>query len=89
MNARNILGMSIATGVCAVLCGCGGSSHNSASTPSPMPPTGTTVQTFTPNLVENLALSTSDTSDPIAVKGGNVVLTPADDETSDPMAISH
>jgi len=74
------------------LSGCGGGSGGSGGSagtpmPPPVPPPPPTSQLLMATDVLAMAKLQSDTTDPFAVNGGAATLVPADDESSDPIAV--
>jgi len=90
VKARNtLLLLMIAIGLYA--CGGGGSSNSmsspTSSAPPPEAPAAPASVDYTPESVAALASSTDETSDPTTFDHGATV-NPADDQTSNPMAIT-
>jgi len=79
MNAKTLLG-SLALTASALLFGCNGDSSH----PTTMAPTSQSLDT---QQVLDMAKTTSETSDPVPVITGALVVTPADDQTSDPITM--
>jgi hypothetical protein len=80
MNAKILLG-GMALAGSTLLFGCNGASNH----PATMAPTS---QTLSTQQVLDMAKTTSETSDPVPVITGALVVTPADDQSSDPIAVS-
>ncbi len=80
MNAKPFLG-GMALACSAVLFGCNGDSSH----PATMAPTS---QTLSTQQVLDMVKTTSETSDPVPVITGALVVTPADDQSSDPITVS-
>ena len=89
MKASKLTTLAALAAAGAALSGCGGGSGGSEgnSMPPPAPPPPPTSQMLTPTDVLAMARARSETADPFAVNGGAATLTPADDESSDPIAV--
>jgi hypothetical protein len=69
---------------CLALIGCGGG--DAASTPTSAP-TAPPTQLDTAEVLAIVQTRTSDTTEPFAVDNGAVTVTPADDETGEPISV--
>ena len=78
MNTKILLG-GLALTASALLFGCSGEGSHPAMAP--------TSQSLDTQQVLDMAQIASETSDPVPVVTGALVVTPADDQTSDPIAI--
>ncbi len=93
MNIRNAIGAAVAAGLLVAAVGCGGGSGQAMTTPTtPTSPTnppssGGGTQIYNVTDVQALAKTTSETSDPVAIDDNAVLLEPASDDTSDPVAV--
>ena len=94
MNIRNTVGAGIAAGLLIAAVGCGGGSSGQAMTspttptsPSTPPSSGGGTQIYNVTDVQALAKTTSETSDPVTIDDNAVMLQPANDDTSDPVAV--
>ena len=96
MNTRNSIGAAIAATLLITAVGCGGgggqamTSPTSPSTPSsPSSPSSGSAGTQIYNVsdVQALAKTTSETADPVVIDDNAVMLTPPNDDTSDPVAV--
>ena len=88
MKASNLIAFAIGAGMCAALYACGGGSNSSSGGATPMPPVAPVPPAtlmLSVNDVLGQAKIKSETADPFSIIGGSV--TPANDETSDPMSI--
>jgi hypothetical protein len=73
---------------CMALVGCGGGGNNSVSSPAQATnPPVTTVQLDTYDVLSIAQTKTSETSQPFLVDGGAVAITPAGDETGEPITV--
>ena len=72
---------------CVGLCACG-HSHDGSTPVQPSQPSQPTALTLTVANVVSRAKVQTETDDPLDVNGGAVMVTPTDDETSDPVAIN-
>jgi hypothetical protein len=73
---------------CMALVGCGGGGNGSvASPPQATNPPVTTVQLDTLEVLSIAQTKTSETSQPFLVDSGAVVITPAGDETGEPLTV--
>jgi hypothetical protein len=89
VKASNIFAFTLGAAVCISLYACGGGSSgggSSSMTTAPVtPPSQPQPTTYSVNDVLTMAKMTSETSDPTSVEGAMV--SPASDETSDPMSV--
>jgi hypothetical protein len=75
---------------CALLAGCGGSSHSPVQTsggPPPPPPPPPTNDLDTAAVLAIVQTQTSETTDPFEVDNAAVAVTPTGDETSSPISV--
>jgi len=72
---------SLALAGALLLAGCGGDSHHAVMS---MPST----QSLSTAQVLEMARTTSESTDPVSVNGSAVVVAGADDQSSDPLAVS-
>ncbi len=93
MNIRNAAGAGIAAGLLIAAVGCGGGSGQAMTSPTaPTSPTnppssGGGTQIYNVTDLQALAKTTSETSDPVTIDDNAVMLQPANDDTSDPVAV--
>ena len=87
MKASNLIAFAVGAGMCAALyaCGGGGNSSSGGAMPGPVQPTPPATLMLSVNDVLGQAKIKSESADPFSIIGGSV--TPANDETSDPMSI--
>jgi hypothetical protein len=92
VKAKDFVCISLAAGTFAMFAGCGGGSGSSMSA-TPTPPSSTaptpmpTAQSLEFQQVRDLSATSSETTDPMAVNGGAVTVTPTDDDVSDPGSV--
>lgn len=91
MKATHLIAIA---GACMALCACGGGDSGVSSTvpappPSMTPPPPPPSMSLTAEDVLAKARVQSETDDPFAVDGGAVMVTPAGDETSDPVGVNN
>jgi hypothetical protein len=84
MKARTALVLAVSALGGAVLTGCGGSDESG----NPITPTSNQAQSLDTSQVLALAQQTSEVSAPFAVNNDAIVITPIDDETSEPLSIN-
>jgi hypothetical protein len=88
MKASNVIALALGTGMCIGLYACGGHDHGTMSMPSqPMTPSQPTTTMLSVSDVLGKANAQSETDDPIAVNGGVVTVSQANDEESDPVSV--
>ena len=95
MNTRNSVGAVVAAGLLMAAVGCGGSGQAMTSPTTPSTPSspsnpssgGGGTQIYNVSDVQALAKTTAETSDPVVIDDSAVLLEPASDDTSDPVAV--
>jgi|SRR5580704_5519459 hypothetical protein len=96
MKQRIALLIGSAALSCAALAGCGGGDHgmamqppptNMTPPPPPPPPPPMTMDLDTAAVLAIVQTKTSETAQPLQVDGGAVELTPAGDETGQPISV--
>jgi hypothetical protein len=94
VKTSNVIALALGAGMCIGLYACGG--KNNAAMPMPMQPSQPNQPTMpmqpqptmlSVNDVLGKAKAQSETDDPLAVNGGAVTVTPANDEVSDPVSV--
>jgi len=88
MNSKLMLRASVAAAACAALAGCGGGGGGAMTSLTPPVVTMPPHQLDTAAVLAIAQTRTSETSEPFDVNDGLVSVTPAEDETGEPITVN-